>query len=96
MGGALAVLYGTCAVQLLIDLSKRRVYIIGASLSEPHIDRTSGRFSIYYHDYGIYMVRPSSARRVRPHADQEVDRKSPTCLHLPASLSVSSQLLYSK
>ena len=57
-----------------------KVLIIGASLSEPHIDRTSGRFSIYY---GIYMVRPSSARRVRPHADQEVDRKSPTSLASP-------------
>ena len=31
---------------------------------------------------------------VRPHEDQKVDRKSPTCLHLPTSLSVSSQLLY--
>ena len=35
--------------------------MIGASLSEPHIDCTSGRF-----------LRPSSARRVRPHEDQEV------------------------
>ena len=63
--------------------------VIGASLSEPHIDRTSGRFL-----YIMVVVRPSSARRVRPHEDQEVDRKSPTCLHLPTSLSVSSHLLY--
>ena len=66
--------------------------IIGASLSEPHIDctYTSGRFPYII----MVVVRPSSVRRVRPHEDQEVDRKSPTCLHLPTSLSVSSHLLY--
>ena len=56
-------------------MTSTSLYVIGASLSEPHIDRTSGRFSIYYVIIIIIMVRPSSARRVRPHEDQEVDRK---------------------
>ena len=77
--------------ELCFRKAKRiRITIIGASLSEPHIDRTSGRFPYIM----VVVVRPSSARRVRPHEDQEVDRKSPTCLHLPTSLSVSSHLLY--
>ena len=72
------------------------VIFIGASLSEPHIDRTSG-LARGPGNEAIYMVRPSSARRVRPHADQEVDRKSPTCLHhcqSRASCCIVSELLY--
>ena len=63
------------SVVVIRIVTKIIMHVIGASLSEPHIDRTSGRFSIYYDYVIIIMVRPSSARRVRPHEDQEVDRK---------------------
>ena len=71
---------------------------IGASLSEPHIDRTSGRYYHYYHDYyGIYMVRPSSARRVRPHADhvrKSTGSRPHACICQLHCCCIVSELLY--
>ena len=73
-----------------------RIRLVGASLSEPHIDRTSGRFSIYHHYY--HHVRPSPARRVRPHEDHARSRQEVAHVHVRPHACICQlhcqQLLY--
>ena len=67
---------------------------IGASLSEPHINDTSSRFSIYYIYIYIYIYIIWYDRHPCATLGRTKIRKLPTCLHVPTSLSVLSQLLY--
>ena len=67
------------------------IVIIGASLSEPHIDRTSGRFP-----YTLWYDSHPRAALGRTKITREVDRKSPTYVHMLASanFTVSSCCIF--
>ena len=65
---------------LMILIYKELSGLIGASLSEPHIDGTAGRFHICIIIIIIIIVRPSPARRAWSH---EVCRASHSHTWLP-------------